>query len=714
MSATSTAQALSRDWSTKIEPLANASDVSEYREAYESFVSGAWDDERWTAFRLRFGIYGQLQPGVQMIRVKVPGGISSIDELRAMARINREFNREGGEIHITTRQDYQLYYVPLERTPDFVEALQDAGMTSREACGNTLRNMNSCHLAGVCPREHVDAGEVALRLSRSWLRQPLVQHMPRKFKISVSGCATDCAASGIHDLGLIAVEKNGKKGFEVHGAGGTGGQPISAIKIMDFAEEEEIPTILEALIRLHQRYSNRVNRNAARIKFLVKRFGEDKFRALFDEEYARLRALPQRPWEALDWRTPEDAPEPMTPGGVIEQYDGKSAVVFCPALGLLTSDQTDALADLGEKFGAGGVRLTREQNMVITGLESRDVAAVVGGLREIGFPVEDAPGDISDVVSCPGTTTCRIGITNSQSFGLEVAGDVRNYAAKPGVTVRISGCQNGCGLHHVGDFGFRGMGKKIDGKNAPHYQIYVGGDARRNGAVGVTGPVIAARYAPEGLKLLLDSYAGTKETDEDIPAWAERQGKAGLRDILAPVIEKTVAQAKDIYQDWGEEAEYVPPAPAKSECAATFAIDDLLMDLADDALIAFDRSLLGGEVVQGRAFAHEGIYYAGRRLLVRLGDGEEGVDHDVVLGRVKAFYASDGKVIEALDAVVEAEKAADGNGASDVFREALALWIDLAAMRAEEAVSQEMLDMAKLDDGSGSVMDMIRSQQEGA
>jgi len=715
MSDATSAQALSRDWETTIEPLSSLSDFEEYKAAYASFTSGEWDDERWTAFRLRFGVYGQLQPGVQMIRIKLPGGILPIEWLRSIAAINRKYAE--GEAHITTRQDFQLYFVPLARTPDLLEELYSAGLTTREGCGNTLRNMTSCQLSGACPREHVDAAVVADRISRSLLRNPLVQHMPRKFKVSVSGCETDCGASGIHDLGLIATEKNGQKGFIVNGGGGTGGIPIAAVRLLDFVVEEDVPAVLESMIRLHQRYSNRINRNAARIKFLIKRFGEEKFRTLFEEEFERMRILPQRPWTPLDWRDPDEAPEPVSPGGVVSQHDGRSAVVVNPSLGLFTSEQMEALADIAEQNGAEEFRITRDQNFIFMGLPRDAAEAVKKAVRALGFGVEERPGDVANVIACPGTTTCRIGITNSQNFGHELASLALDYEAKPEVSLMISGCQNGCGLHHIADFGFRGMGKKIDGRNAPHYQIYVGGNPRNLGDIGLSGPIVVARYAPEALNILMREYAENRKEGESVRQWSERLGKQGLSDVLAPVLEKATADTENIYLDWGEREVYEPPAPAKSECAATFAVDDLLMDLADDSLIGFDRALFGEQSEEGQIFGHEGIYYAARRLLVRQGDVREDLSHDETLHTVRGGYADNPQVLAALDKVIEAENTAangGGNGALDSFREALAVWIDTAADLVEKPFEQSLFDASALEDSSGSVMDMIRNQQRGA
>ncbi|MCR6630658.1 MAG: nitrite/sulfite reductase [Magnetospirillum sp.] len=350
---------------TQPEPLVRMSDLAEYRDGLAKHLAGEWDDERWTAYRVRFGVYGQKQPGVQMVRIKIPGGILPVSWARTIAEANRRF--AVGDAHFTTRQDIQIYHVPLARSADLLEFLYSNGVTTREACGNTLRNMNACALAGACPRELVDAGRVAEQLARSWLRNPLVQHMPRKAKFTVSGCATDCGASPIHDLGFIAVERDGVQGFRVLAGGGLGGQPRQAVEVLPFVIEAELPTVVEAFARLHQRYSNRRDRSLARIKFVVKRFGEEKFVELFAEEFERVKGLPQRPWQSLSWRTPTEAAVARAPVGVVDAHDGSKAVVVSVPLGIVSSDQLDKLADLTEQAGGSGLRITRDQNVAILG-----------------------------------------------------------------------------------------------------------------------------------------------------------------------------------------------------------------------------------------------------------------------------------------------------------------------------------------------------------
>ena len=695
-------------WSPEIEPLARQSDADRLREALAKYRSGEWDDEKWTSFRLRQGIYGQLQPGVQMVRIKLPGGILPFDWARVVAQVNRDFAE--GDIHVTTRQDFQIYYVKTDRTPDMVEALARGTVTTREACGNTLRNFTSCTFAGVCPRELVDAGKVAAQLARAWLRHPLVQNMPRKFKVSVSGCATDCGASGIHDLGLIAVEKDGRRGFRVFAGGGTGGQPVAAVEVAEFVTEDALPAVLEALARLHQRYSNRVNRNAARLKFLVKRFGAATFRKLFEEEYERVRALPQRPWAKLAWRQPEAAPEPITPHGIVKQHDGKIAVVVSPVLGLLSADQLEALADLAEDYGADHLRTSRDQTIAVIGVDPADVADLVTEIRGLGLPVQEKLGDTPDLVSCPGTTSCRIGITNSQDFGRELVELIRDYAPLPTVKVRISGCQNGCGLHHVGDFGFRGMGKKINGQNAPHYQIYLGGNDRENGAIGYKGPIVPARHAKAALKLLLDGFASGQQEGETVRKWAERLGEKGVARLLAPLSAQPEIANENVYVDWGKADSFTPPTVHRAECASGFAIDSLYHNLADDALINVDRALYAGLRERVLDYGHDATVYAARRILARLGrDLAADATGEAVLAAADETLAGDtlADVVDAVRAAEASARRANGGADLEAYREALAVWLDTVDETVKQPLAGVAVDSLRLGDSDGSVAALI-------
>ncbi len=651
------------------EPLVRLSDADEYRQGLGRRLSGEWDEERWTGFRVRYGIYGQKQPGVQMIRIKVPGGVLPIERLRVLAEFGRRFCK--GDLHITTRQDVQCYFVPLAESGDALEFLYSNGLTTREACGNTFRNVTACALAGVCPREHVDAGAVAERVARSWIRHPLVQHMPRKSKIAISGCGTDCAASSIHDLAFVATEREGKKGFVVHAGGGLGGQPRAAVRVLDFVDETDIPTVVETTARLHQRYSDRINRNNARLKFLVKRFGEARFIELFREEFNRLKGLSQRPWQKLEWRDPGESEIAKTPVGVVRQHDGRLAVVGNPPLGLLSAAQFDELAAIAEFAGLAELRTTRDQNIVLPGVADADLAEVVRRLEAIGIAVPAAPEQDANVVTCPGTTSCRIGITNSQNFARAIVDDVKTDPSARGIAVRISGCQNACGQHQIGDFGFHGMAKKVGGHPAPHYQIHVGGDVQ-TGRVGVNGPIVPARHAVAALRLLRKGYAEGRAEGESVRAWAERLGRAGLAALLSSL--QGVEDDK-LFIDYGE-TEIFPGAPTeRGECAAPFASDDLLADLANDALIRCDRHLLVGRADDFLAAAQEAAVFAVRRALhhaMRFTKDDEAPE--AIFERLAAL--GPGPVASAQADFAASRVAARAGGSADSHREAVAVLLD--------------------------------------
>ena len=652
---------------TNTEPLVRLSDLDEYRQGLGRALSGEWDDERWTAHRVRFGVYGQRQSGVQMVRIKVPGGIVPVGWLKTLAEVNRDFAE--GPAHITTRQDFQIYHVKLERTAELLETLYTNGITTREACGNTLRNMNSCALAGVCPRELVDAGIVAERLSHSFMRHPLVQHMPRKVKAAISGCATDCAATSIHDFGLIAVEKNGVKGFRVLAGGGLGGAPHPATEVLDFITEDQVPAALEACVRLHQRYSDRVNRNAARLKFVNKRFGAEKFAALFREDFDRIKGLSQRPWPKLEWRRPIDAQVVRSPTGIIEAHDGTLAVAVYVPLGIVSSDQLQSLHDIAIAAGVTELRNTRDQNITFMGVVPAKLDALVAAVKAIGFDVPASADAVPDIISCPGTTTCRIGITSSQSFARTLEAGLKDDAASRPVAVHVSGCQNSCGLHHVADIGLHGMGKKIDGRQAPHYQFHLGGDAR-TGTVGLAGPIVPARLADRAVTLIRSGYLSGRQPNEAVRAWAERLGKAGLADLLAPI---DGADADGLFVDWGETRDWAAPGLARGDCAAPFAFDEGLADLADDGLISLDRYQAAGRVAEAFGAGEAAALFAVRRLLLLRGQSApDDLPAVAAFANLRALWYDVPLLLAALD-TLEGQRDAGDLGR---FREAVAVLID--------------------------------------
>ncbi|MEE8393619.1 MAG: nitrite/sulfite reductase, partial [Rhodospirillales bacterium] len=612
------------------EPLSCIKDFEEFRAGLNNFRTGKWHVDRWTTFRLRFGIYAQKQNSMHMVRMKVPGGRISFDWARAIALACRQHCRP--EVHLTTRQGIQFYDVTLDRLADLQKAIFSAQMTTREASGNTFRNVTACPMAGFCPREHVDAGAVAQRLSATWLRHPLVQHMPRKVKTAVSGCEMDCGATSIDDLGFLARLKDGQHGFKVVAGGGLGNQPRAAIQLLDFVGEEEMPAVQEALARIHHRFSNRKKKMASRLKFLVDRLGEEEFRNLFLEEFERLGKLPHRPWRPLEWRTPDDDQGPHIPGGRIEQHDGTFALVVRPRLGMLSSDDLEKLTGLAEESGADEFRITREQNIIVVGVPSSSLDDVLGEIRGLGLKADERPDGAGDVVSCPGTSTCPIGITNSRALAEEILADADSFLELPETRVRISGCHNSCAQHHVGDFGFHGVAKKIGGRNAPHYQVHLGGELDRPGFTALQGPLVPARHVKKALAILLGDYAATRKEGQSVRQWAQGKGQEGIERLLTPVTAGGDGGGDgggdpDLLIDVGGDRPFLPPVTAVGECAAGAVVGEFLDDMARVGRLDIDRHLAAGDIKSALGAGKNALIASAKRLLLVIG-AEHDLDDD--------------------------------------------------------------------------------------
>lgn len=659
------------------EPLARMEDYEEFLAGLNNFRTHKWNSDRWITFRLRFGIYAQKQEGMHMARAKVPGGRMRIEWLRAVAKANREHC--GADVHITTRQGLQFYFVTLDSLPKLFKEIYSAGLTSREASGNTFRNTTACPLAGICPRERVDAGAVAQRLAVAWLRHPLVQHMPRKVKTSVSGCELDCGATSIDDLGLIATVKDGRHGFRVVAGGGLGSVPRFAVELLEFVAEEELSAVQEAVAHMHHRYSNRHRKMASRIKFLVKRFGEEEFVKMFMDEFEHARRMPQRPWAALTWRTPADDRSPPPQRGRIEQHNGGVAVVIRPPLGMLSSDRLEALADIAERTGAAEFRLTREQNIIAVGIPRKNAEKFIDGVRALGLDMGERPHGLGDIVACPGVSTCPIGINNSHALAEALLADGDAFAALPETRIRISGCHNSCGQHHIGDIGLHGVAKKIGGKSAPHYQFHLGGEADTPGAIAMDGPAVPARHTKEALKILLSAYAETRGKEESVRRWAKRIGAAGIEKFLAPVTEGGYdADDPSVWLDVGSDKPFFPPITAVGECAASAVVGEYLSDLSEVGRIDLQRALAIGDREEAMEAGRRSLFATIRRLLSVLGVDMEDFDDSRLIMEVKSRLSAEKTLMASLETALKAKTAAAGGGDMEAFSRALADLADAA------------------------------------
>ncbi len=544
-------------------PLADADEIVHYEAALARYLDLELDAERFTALRLQQGVYGQRQEGVNMVRIKLPGGRLDPARLAAIAEV-AEKHVPQQVVHITTRQDIQLHHVPLTETGAVLRRLAEDGVTTREACGNTIRNITACPLAGVCPREHTDVSRHLDGAVAHFLRNPLNQQMPRKFKVSFSGCEADCAQGLIHDLGIVATQQGESSGFTVLAGGGLGHKPHEAITVAEFIEERDLLPAMEAVITLHNKYSARTKRAKSRVKFLVDRFGETGFIERFNEEFARTRAaLAGKPAPRGEWRaaTRGPVPGPCAPRVFFAQKQaGLHVVPLAAPLGQLTSVQLQGLAALLGEFGLADVRTTQDQNLIVLNVPAAWISPLTARLAELGLKTPQA-GD--NVVACPGSSTCRLGITASMHIAPKLSG------GKHDLRIRVSGCHNGCAQPESGDIGIYGEGKRQHGKLIPHYQMYFGGDGTSAcGSIALKGPSIPAARIEQAIQRIQKVYDEEHVEGERFFGWAQRQGAGRFQSLLADLTQVSRFELAKLTRDHGDAADFHVVSLGGGECAS--------------------------------------------------------------------------------------------------------------------------------------------------
>jgi sulfite reductase beta subunit-like hemoprotein len=573
-------------------------EIDRFAAAIEEYLAGDLDEDVFRVTRLNQGIYGQRQGGTnQMVRVKIPAGRVTPEQLEAFALIADEYSRGWG--HLTTRQNIQFHFVELRRTPDVLRALAAVGLTSREACGDTVRNVAACHLAGACPFEVLDVTPWARATAELFLRNPIAQRLPRKFKVNFSGCATDCGQAMFNDVGVIAVSRprpdgTTEAGFRVFLAGGLGANPFPAQAFEEFTSREDLLPTIEAILRTFDHYGNRDNKLRARMKWLVETMGIDEVRARIEKERKFLRASSTWPGGVPSLvGSLGDAPAGTgtavaADGGVEVTLNGLdpfrrwdmanvvrgrangtvSAYAHAP-LGDLTSEQLRALAALQRELAAD-VRITNRQNLVFRDLAEGDLPLVHERLEALGL---GAPGAelARDVVSCPGADTCNLAVTQSRGLGDDIARalDEAGLAEVGGVRINISGCTNSCGQHHTSDIGFFGLERRAHGRSAPGYQMLLGG---RVGDLAIEfgdkATKVPAKNASEAVVRVVRRFADERTAGETFGAWLDRSG--GAATVGTALAELDVFPAPDehpdFYTDFGETGPYVKDVGA-GECA---------------------------------------------------------------------------------------------------------------------------------------------------
>jgi sulfite reductase beta subunit-like hemoprotein len=565
-------------------------DIELFRTQAARRQAGELTDDEFRPFRLRRGIYSQRQAGVQMIRTKVPGGMLTAGQMRQLARIADEYG--GGKGHLTTRQNMQYHFVPLDKVADLLHLLADVRMTTREACYNTVRNVTACPLAGIHPHEVYDVRPYARRVAFAFLHKELTDNLPRKFKISFSGCPEDCMASSIHDAGLRGVIRDGRRGFQLVIGGGLGPLPVEAHILDEFLPEDRLVQRLEAVIRVFNKHGNRGNKNKARLKFVLRERGFDWVKEQVEREYEDILAhggiegpseVPEGFGGFLSVAPPlgrgselpvVDSSPPgfaaWTKTNTLEQkQEGYSAVTVSVPQGNLTGDQMRGLAALSESAGDGVLRFTIRQNVVIGWVQTVILKRVYAALIQLGL-AEAGAGEIHDVITCPGAYSCNLALTKSMNLGAALVDVVKNDP-DPGVrhlSINISGCPNSCGQHWISDIGFYGNARKIDGREVPYYQMLLGGGGE-NGAVlrfGLAVQSIPARLAPVAVERVLAHFKKNRLPGERFRDYVLRHKIETFRQLTADLA-KPAELFPEIYQDWGDEVGYSLKL-GRGECAA--------------------------------------------------------------------------------------------------------------------------------------------------
>jgi sulfite reductase (NADPH) hemoprotein beta-component len=539
--------------------LSDLEEIDRFEQAIASFNAGEIDPDRFTAIRLQQGAYGQRQQGVNMLRIKVPGGRLTAVQLEVIADLVENFSQHK-MAHLTTRQDVQVHYIPLEFMPTAMRRLAGVGLTSREACGNAVRNMTACSLAGVCPKEHVDVGRHVDGATVHFLRNPLNQQLPRKFKISFSGCEEDCAQSLLHDCGVIATVKDGQPGFKIRAGGGLGHKPRESIVVEEFVPERELLFAMEALVTLHNKYSDRKLRAKSRIKFLVERFGEEGFVEKYREEFERTRqALVNKPYPQGEWRAPtgSQAPGQGAPRKLFAQKQpGLFVFPITLPIGDVRAEQLRGIAHVLKELGLNEIHTTQDQNFAVINVPQEKVAALRIGIEAFGLK-EPVAGD--NVVACPGSSTCRLGLTSSTVLGPLLSG------GRGDLNIRVSGCHNGCAQPETGDIGIYGEARRLHGKLVPHYQMYFAGKGTAGGALAVKGPTLPAARIRQAIDRVQQAHLASGEASFFV--WARKQEPDFFKALLADLAEVSAAELQSVMHDFGDKTAFRVVNMGGGECA---------------------------------------------------------------------------------------------------------------------------------------------------
>ncbi|WP_245952787.1 HEPN domain-containing protein [Chitinophaga skermanii] len=600
-------------------------DIIELEQKIRLFREGKMPDEKFRSLRLARGVYGQRQPGVQMVRIKLPYGKMTFAQWKRISDISDEYST--GNLHLTTRQDIQIHFVSLDKTPELWAKLELDDITIREACGNTVRNITASDNAGIDPQEPFDVTPYADAAFRYFLRNPISQDMGRKFKMAFSASDRDTALVFMHDLGVIPkiriVDGKEVRGFKVVVAGGLGAQPQLAKVAFDFLETDQLIPYIESVIRVFDRHGERASRHKARIKFLVQKIGMEEFERLVKEEYKALKNKSVH-IDAAAWPETEPAGAPVhIPAYVIknpQQYEqwkrtntfeqkqkGFYGAYVRVLLGNISSNVSRKLIETLQNVVANDIRVTVNQGLLFKYVRPEHLPYVFSVLESVGLS-EPGFDSIADITACPGTDTCNLGISSSTGISVELENVIRNefpdLIYNNDIKIKISGCMNSCGQHGLAHIGFHGSSLKSQGKVLPALQVLLGGGAVGNGEGRIADKVIKvpSKRGPDVLRTLLHDYESNQLPNELFNAYFDRQGDKYFYELLKPLADLASLRDED-FVDWGQANDFAT-AIGVGECAGV--VIDLIATLLFEAE---EKIQWATDTVNAGAYA-DGIYHA--------------------------------------------------------------------------------------------------------
>lgn len=632
-------------------------DIIELEQKINAFQSGQIDPEKFRSLRLARGVYGQRQPGVQMVRIKIPYGKLTAKQIEKIADVSDAYST--GNLHLTTRQDIQLHFISLERTPELWNELEKDELTLREACGNTVRNVTASSIAGIDPLEPFDVTPYAKALSAHFLRHPVGQELGRKIKIAFSSSDADTAVSFIHDLGFIPkveiIEGKIVRGFKVVIGGGLGAQPFLAKTAFEFLPSDEIIPFTEAVLRVFDRHGERNNRHKARLKFLVSQIGLDELLRLTEIEKRALSStsVPIKAETTIDF--PKNSASTFTTFRVSDSpafVEWKKANVFAQkqqgwfgvyvqvTLGNISSNIARAFAGIASRYAADDIRVTTGQSFLLRFVPEPALPALYNELNAIGLAKTGADA-FADITSCPGTDTCNLGISNSTGVAVELEKTIREefpaLVADKELSIKISGCMNSCGQHGLAQIGFHGSSLKTGNAVLPALQLLLGGGISGNGNGRVAEKIIKfpSKRASAVLRTLLADFRAHAKSSEAFNTYYDRSGKHYFYQLLKAFADLSTVKEEE-FVDWNAHENY-STAIGTGECAGVKIdlVATLLLE-GKEALKAAEENFNASRFPDAIYKAYNSFIHAAKALLLTKGI-HVNTQHGVIADYDKAF-----------------------------------------------------------------------------